>query len=373
MDPDLTRLIIDEENKRNNSFLLNHEMFVIAFPRKPIYTIGLVKLRKLNEEFVNLLERIRIEHKNDLGHVYFFKSSLPIIDRRTIPSRPLTHNINRPDFFWYVIFSVCTGSSAKRVSLRLEAKQQMEDLLASHISSSKILSGPSNRYKLSRHFEEQAMFIRERKPTRSKKTETKPSTIFAPMTVGAFFRQHNEASERIVNDLAEYIKYWKAEGERDYKYIREEHTPLYAFLKHFKINDSAILHLGSEKEVWDAKVLQENEAEIIIEITQALPEDDHIFRRESMNEIVVDLGSRTRHQRSVDLFPDPIIRAIANKHQRNYPEKRVLLVSVMGDYTEEDDLVIDEWIKEVRVASSKGNFSKIYLVDSARRKLFQIF
>ena len=87
------------------------------------------------------------------------------------------------------------------------------------------------------------------------------------------------------------------------------------------------------------------------------------------------LEERTRHQRAIDEFPEPIIRAIRDKHKMNYPEARVLLVSVMGEYSDEDDFVIREWLNEVQKASdlNRGQFGSVYLVEMARARLFKIF
>lgn len=59
----------------------------------------------------------------------------------------------------------------------------------------------------------------------------------------------------------------------------------------------------------------------------------------------------------------------------NYPEARVQLVSVMGQYSEEGDFLIDEWLKKVRNASglNQGKSSSIYLVEMARSRPFRIF
>jgi hypothetical protein len=193
------------------------------------------------------------------------------------------------------------------------------------------------------------------------------------MTVKDFITHHDNVGERLCNDLPAYIDYWRSEKKRDYKYFREEHIPIYAFLQHFKVHQDAVLYLGSEKETWDARVVQPDESEVIIEITQAVTPDNHLFRQQSTSTLVLPLEARTRHQRAIDSFPAPIVKAIAKKHGKKYAERRTLLISVMGEYTDEDDSVIDEWIREVRLVSHLGNFNDIYLVELARKKLFQIF
>jgi hypothetical protein len=82
---------------------------------------------------------------------------------------------------------------------------------------------------------------------------------------------------------------------------------------------------------------------------------------------------RTTIQDSIDDFPQPIVREIIKKQKKIYPENCILLVLVLGEYTGEDDALVHAWLKEVRTQTSRGSFAKIFLVEMARHKLFQIF
>jgi hypothetical protein len=376
MDPKLARFIAEDKIRTKESFFSNHEIFVISFSRKPIELIGLTKLQKVNVGFEDIVIQIERSWKQVVKRIDFFKDYLPIADRSVFPPRPLIHNIGLRDFFWYLIFATNEDSRAERITLRLAVKERLAELFRLHGLPCNILSGPSHRYQIFRHFEEQGMWASGNDRSAyfpASKQKLEPASIFPPMTVAEFLTYHGTQAERICNDMFAYIDYSRSEKKRDYKYFREEHIPIYAFLRHFNVDQNAVLYLGGEKESWDARVVGPDDSEKIIEITQAVARDTHLFRQESTRNLVLPLEARTQHQRVIDSFPTPIINAIAKKHEKKYAERRTLLVSVMGEYTHEDDFVIEEWIRTVRLASHVGNFNNIYLVELARRKLFQIF
>ena len=70
---------------------------------------------------------------------------------------------------------------------------------------------------------------------------------------------------------------------------------------------------------------------------------------------------------------DIIIEKINKKLSKVYPEGTILLISVSGDATGEDDEVVQGWLPQIRRSAALGNFSEIYIVEEARSRLFKIF
>lgn len=68
-----------------------------------------------------------------------------------------------------------------------------------------------------------------------------------------------------------------------------------------------------------------------------------------------------------------IIEAIERKHSKRYADGRSLLVVFDGDYSFEEDRVVQGWVEEIRRRTHRGNFGEIRLVELARRKVFPVF
>ena len=111
--------------------------------------------------------------------------------------------------------------------------------------------------------------------------------------------------------------------------------------------------------------------EEILEVVQALPKDEHVVRH-ALVKGAMNMEQRELVMKQLQSFPQPIVEAINKKHKHAYADKRVLLVSVTGEHTYEDDKLINEWLPRIRAETILGNFSGIYLVETARYKIFQI-
>ncbi|WP_172459681.1 hypothetical protein [Komagataeibacter rhaeticus] len=112
---------------------------------------------------------------------------------------------------------------------------------------------------------------------------------------------------------------------------------------------------------------------LFIEVSRAAPDDDHVYRR-----MLSDGGYRTIadqyfHAISLQKVPDIIVERINKKLLKEYPKGTVLLISVSGDATYEDDDVVQGWLPKIRRSVKLGSFSAIYIVEEARSKLFKIF
>lgn len=267
----------------------------------------------------------------------------------------------------------------------------MAALLRTYEMPFRILTSQSDQEEIAFHYYAQSMhtkllsekdieinYMKKKRLRRKIEESTVKGNGFSPllgsMKVSEFAKKMLGNSQFIVNNIFEYTRYFDND-DRSYKHMREECWPIYAYLKHVDIENDADISLDMEKGKCDACISRINKEDIIIEVTQAVPRNSHRFRQAMMDgfKVSLELEERTNHQKGKDEFPLPIVTAINKKHRKNYPESRVLLVSVLGEYSDEDDIIISEWIKSVRKQTNQGNFDSIYLFELARSKLYQIF
>lgn len=156
--------------------------------------------------------------------------------------------------------------------------------------------------------------------------------------------------------------------------MREEHAPIRAYLRRKGIPLDGVIELGGEAQDFDAKLsfkIGEQHIECTLEIVQALAKGAHKIRLAIANG---RMNPETWEEeiRQINTFPQPIINAIRAKQDKRYADTRVLLVSVLGEVTCENDAIIERWLREVRSKTVLGSFSEIYLVEIARSRIFQI-
>lgn len=186
----------------------------------------------------------------------------------------------------------------------------------------------------------------------------------------------------IENDILQNLRIVEAakiilQDERSYKYYREEYLNLSAYLKTTKISEFyeiETIELGDEVKPWDAK-LTYSDREEVIEITQAVPKYEHLVRQSlALTEHGyrgLSLDLRSKNQYGIDSFPEPIIEAINKKHNKNYPERRVLIVGVLSEFAYENDDIIDSWLDYVQRKTDIGDFKSIYIIIDGK-KVFKI-
>lgn len=147
-----------------------------------------------------------------------------------------------------------------------------------------------------------------------------------------------------------------------------------ALLLYLGIEPNAELMLGRESSPIDFLIFRPGGNVLAVEATQALPKNGHQYRKAIVaSPFNLPLHERTLHQVGKDKFPDPIIEAISRKHEINYEGNPFLLVSVAGDYTDEDDQIIEQWVHWIEQRSELGCFSKIFFVELARRRVVELF
>ena len=64
---------------------------------------------------------------------------------------------------------------------------------------------------------------------------------------------------------------------------------------------------------------------------------------------------------------------VKKKHEKCYTDGRSLVIVLGGDYSGEDDEVIQRWVQQVRGQTTRGTFIEILLVELDRRKVFPLF
>jgi hypothetical protein len=382
MDPEIFRIVEERQKRTMQKFFASHELFVLTFRTKPIRLLGLPSLLKVDDNFRRILDAIERDWHAEVWRNDYFKVALP-------PQVGFRVAGIQQEFFWYLVLSLraCAEIDTQRSYLRAEVRRRLEEMFEAHQLPCRILCGPADQEDIEWHYEAQEIYARlseasVRATKRGPASEIKAGTdiscndsfqaAWGRMSVGEFIDSLRQNSQYICNDIFEFQRYVLQE-RRDYKYLREEHIPILAFIEQSEIEADAELHLGRETEPWDAQIVRADGEVIVIEVTQALPHEAYRFREAVVANPKPPLEERTRHQRGIDEFPQPIIEAIDRKHEKNYPEARVLLVSVLGEYSDEDDFVIKEWVREIQDGSHRGGFADIYLVEMARGRLFKIF
>jgi len=155
--------------------------------------------------------------------------------------------------------------------------------------------------------------------------------------------------------------------KRDDKYFQEESLPIYAYVVENNIDPNLEIVRGREKYSWDARIGND----IILEVVQALPPKAYMVRKGLSKGLCST--EIWYHIQDEIYFPDVIVKSIQLKQKKIYPEKRILLVSVLGEYTYESDDRIFQWVSQIRRTTDRGQFAGIYLVDVSRLKIYSIF
>lgn len=184
-------------------------------------------------------------------------------------------------------------------------------------------------------------------------------------SVKEFISYVNKSLESIyVGQLPFHAAKFLMQDTREYKYLREEFIILASYIKDIRKSYDGQIKLGEEKERWDAKIDSE-----LIEITQAVPKYEYETRKALASTIHqyrgFSLDLRTKHQQAVDSFSKVIVSAINAKHDKKYPEPRVLLIGALFEFFECDEFILNKSIQYVKENTTLGIFSSIFiLVDS---------
>jgi hypothetical protein len=186
-------------------------------------------------------------------------------------------------------------------------------------------------------------------------------------SVKEFIAYVNNSLESIyVGQLPYHSVKFLMQDTREYKYLREEFILLERYIKAIRKSYDGQIELGEEKERWDAKIDSE-----LIEITQAVPKFEYETRKALAFTIHqyrgFSLDLRTKHQQGVDSFSNVIVSSINAKHDKKYPEPRVLLVGTLFEFFNNDELILSKSIQFVKENTMLGIFSSIYIIVDSKR------
>ena len=375
MDPTLMALIRADSEAKFREFKARHEVFVVAFNQKPLIALGLKKGREMDEAFATMAKNLR-STSDIFSDVNYLKGRLPLTDPDSGP------------IFWYLALTLTMEGRAQRAALEQSLRQCLEHLfepfglefaIASTLINPDIVDLHIARYEMPYWIWHSAPAPANGTPRiqcEPPQPQDCPEELHftkGPMTVATFFEKLTKGANLICNPLS--IANFILESERRYKYWRTEWLGIKAYLRWLGCSDEDTIELGFEVERWDARIRRQKKPDIVIEVTQALPAKAHRIRHAIVAQggLPPNFELRTFHQKCIDSFPDPIINAIADKHKRLYTKGTILLVTVLGEYTGEDDAVINAWIEDVRMRTHIGQFSAIHLVEIARSRVFTIF
>jgi hypothetical protein len=185
------------------------------------------------------------------------------------------------------------------------------------------------------------------------------------MTIAEFRQQILEMTQDRMG-LEECCAYLR-QATRDDKYLREEHLSLLAVIDYKTIPESEQIELGKEKKPWDARIGGRD----IYEVVQALPKGEHIVRQE------VAFGSQSpytflTHAADHLQFPAVIVDMVKKKQEKKYTDSRSLVIVFDGDYSGEDEEVIEGWVRHIRGEVTLGTFKEILLVERDRLRVFPL-
>lgn len=191
--------------------------------------------------------------------------------------------------------------------------------------------------------------------------------------------------------LKRFCGYLRHKTHED-KYFREEYLAIQAVVHHRRFPRHAVIELGDEREMWDARVAGTE----LFEVVQALPTNEHVIRRSIAGEAMVIMTHvinpkpgepaklpitgpvsrfliQTEHAHDQLQFPRVIVEAIEKKHEKQYADERTLIVVFDGDYSFEEDRIVHGWVEAIRRQTHRGTFKEVLLVELARRKVFPVF
>jgi len=154
---------------------------------------------------------------------------------------------------------------------------------------------------------------------------------------------------------------------RESKYLREEFIPIKNFIAEIKIPSNSSLDLGLKTENYDAMVTLPSGESFLLEITCALPSDDHklLSILSQSHDGFYPLKNMAKLKIAIDDFPLKIIEVINAKYNKNYEEERTLIVYLPSEYTyQNENYILKEVFNEVanNIPEHNGSFTQILLL-----------
>jgi hypothetical protein len=191
------------------------------------------------------------------------------------------------------------------------------------------------------------------------------SALVTKMKITDFKHQYNEAAAAFLagglDSFSLFLKH-KIDGAKQF---REELTAIYGFVVTTETPDTEDIVIGGEKENFDAQV-----GGSILEVVRALPESEHVLRKQVAEGTVPQSTFQSTIQHSPQRLAELISGALIKKQKKHYSDKRILLISVDGEETQEDDQAVNDALSIVRTNATHEPFVSVWIVETARRKAF---
>jgi len=388
---------IDENRK---IFDKNCCFIVINMPSILILELSLTNTKSFNYKFQEIIKDIKKTNQSKIKKIYYFTHPLDKNNRalEIMPKISMYKYIDGffPEYskyfdmlekhvFLYIVVEFHSSS--------LHERQDIIDLLSEHFSillivfklDYSLFDSIKHKFYCDFHAICQGIYSSYNLNTLKqsfKKSDNESSEITIEdvpnrLTVKEFLEYVNGTTSEIFSAPPPWdsLRNFSLQSDLKYKNLREEYLAIQAYILHLKFDKGYMIQLGKETEKWDAKIDLDN-TEVLVEVTQAIPKDEHIIRKELTTALpdyrALSLKSRTLHEEGMNSFPEPIITSIEKKHKKKYVEPRVLLVVVLAEFAHNNQYILDKWLHEIRNRTTLGNFKEIWLVVDAK-KLYRIY
>ena len=187
--------------------------------------------------------------------------------------------------------------------------------------------------------------------------------IKSPLKIENFINYVDDYIIKVSNNL-EYSLNFLLQPNEKFKNLREEYFIINEFIKFRKIDKNKNIYLGKKSENWDAKINYNNE-NLIIEVTQAIPDNEHLTRRVLAQNMYglkcFSLNLRQIYQDGLNSFPNKIVEVINKKHEKNYNDNRILIVGILNEFAYDEADIMDYWIEYLEQNTEKRNFKEIWI------------
>ena len=389
MDTFLIEYMKEDIKQRELDFYKSCELVSIRCRQFPAKTIGFDKYFELCDAIEALQRKIKEMYKEEVKSIYTFQSLINGDDRykEIQPSISMHeyigcfhqdklsyHNLYNGSQFFYMVIEF--NEEAIRGGAVEFSKANLKKIYSSFSVSSSVYCSLDEKEISSYHVHYNSLpaglDLNKRPIKRFEKVEVdeRVKEPLDQLTVSEFHNYVTSSLSLIFNDLPYHSSKFLLQDERQYKYLREEYVPLMVYTRSRNYSDSDFIKLGKEIEPWDAKLLCGDSTEIV-EITQAYPQFEYETRKALAFSIHgvkgMSLKLRKKHQQALDYYPRSIVEAIEAKHKKEYKEPRVLLISVLLEFLQDDEDLLQLTLDYLKKATSLGNFKAMYLILDGKR------
>lgn len=351
----------------------NCDLIIIESKENPIFILGIERYLK----FITDIKDV-IESKNN-GEIYYFQSNidrnLSISER--IPSISLEHyieviNKNYLSYFqdpfvndaiyFYFIIDKCDDRGVENNLFKLLGNIinifNKNDLIFNYFNSIETDSNFLDFHCLCNGI--YVSYIYNLKSDKPEKIDKSYGELFieAKYTVKDFKDLIEHKISTIFSSVIESTPFYYL-NNRTNKIFREELLIIYYYILNNNFSSDTIIELGQDTQRWDAKI-----ESTIIELTQAIYQDEYLVRRKLCNIHCfrgTSLRLRTLNQIGIDSFPTPILKAIEKKQKKNYGDERILIVCTLFEFAQFNNKIVSMWLNYLENKIDFKIFSEIIL------------